>query len=151
MSVFFVLFSIICHRADAQPLSLHPPLPAENAAHIKKISELRSDNRTLKAEKEALQFKLDDETFAGSSWKKEKDRFEMGLVDLRDGKQAAENSLEQARAEAIKHMSQLRDLRAEIDERDASVRVAGEKAALAVEKQRVSDHCLFASLSWIYT
>ena len=59
-------------------------------------------------------------------------------VDLREGKQAAEVSLEQARAEAVKHMSQLRDLRSEIDERDAAVRVAGEKAALAVEKQRVS-------------
>jgi hypothetical protein len=52
---------------------------AENAAHIKKISDLKAENRSLKAEKEALQFKLDDEVYAASSWKREKDRFEMGL------------------------------------------------------------------------
>lgn len=52
---------------------------AENAAHIKKISELKTENRTLKADREQLQYRLDDELFAGSSWKKEKDRFEMGL------------------------------------------------------------------------
>lgn len=96
------------------------------------MTRLKEDNRSLRAERDELQLRFDDEVYNGGAWKKEKDRFETKISDLTAAYEASNNANGEQQAQIVSLLSQVRELRAVLDEAEAD-RAALQKARRQLE------------------
>lgn len=95
----------------------------ENVIHA------RSETTRVRDELEELRSKWDDEVLNSSAWAKEKARLEMTLEDLSSSREEAVNAHNDAQGKIVSLLSQVRTLRASIDD------VAAERDLLQKEKR----------------
>lgn len=96
------------------------------------MSRLRDEMRKLKSEHDELQLRYDDEVYSGTSWKKEKERLETKVGDLAAAYEASNSSNAEQQSQIVSLLSQVRELRAHLDEADAE-RAALSQARRALE------------------
>lgn len=101
------------------------------------LVQVRTENRRLRDEVETLRAKWDDEVLNSSTWAKEKARLEVKLQDLAQSHEEAVNAHNDASAKIVSLLSQVRTLRASIDDTTAERdQLHKDKRAL---EQRLSD------------
>ncbi|KIJ56408.1 hypothetical protein M422DRAFT_150276 [Sphaerobolus stellatus SS14] len=96
------------------------------------MSRLREENRSLRAERDDLQLRFDDEVYNGGAWKKEKERLETKIADLTAAYDSSNNANTEQQAQIVNLLSQVRELRAVLDEAE-SERSALQKARRQLE------------------
>jgi len=96
------------------------------------MSRLREDNRSLRAERDDLQLKYDDEVYNGGAWKKDKERLETKIADLTSAYEASNTANTEQQSQIVGLLSQVRELRAVLDEAEAD-RAALQKARRQLE------------------
>lgn len=101
------------------------------------MSRLREENRSLRADRDKLQLKFDDEVYNGGAWKKEKERLETKINDLSAAYEASNKANSEQQTQVVSLLSQVRELRAVLDEAEAD-RAALQKARRQLEG-RLSD------------
>lgn len=77
---------------------------------------VRSENGRLRDELEELRSKWDDEVLNSSTWAKEKSRLELTLQDLSSSRDEAVNAHNEAQSKIVALLSQVRNLRTDIDD-----------------------------------
>ncbi|KAG8752547.1 hypothetical protein FRC12_011901 [Ceratobasidium sp. 428] len=96
------------------------------------MSRLREENRKARSELDELHLRYDDEVYSGGNWKKEKERFETKISDLTAAYESATNGQTEQQTQVVGLLSQVRELRAVLDEAEAD-RAALQKARRALE------------------
>ncbi|KAG9082348.1 hypothetical protein FRC07_014238, partial [Ceratobasidium sp. 392] len=96
------------------------------------MSRLREENRKTRSELDELHLRYDDEVYSGGNWKKEKERFETKINDLTAAYESATNAQTEQQTQIVGLLSQVRELRAVLDEAEAD-RAALQKARRALE------------------
>lgn len=96
------------------------------------MSRLREENRKTRSELDELHLRYDDEVYSGGAWKKEKERFETKINDLSAAYESATNAQTEQQTQIVGLLSQVRELRAVLDEAEAD-RAALQKARRALE------------------
>lgn len=96
------------------------------------MSRLREENRLIRAERDELQLRFDDEVYSGGAWKKEKERLETKIGDLAAAYEASNNANAEQQGQIVSLLSQVRELRAVLDEAEAD-RTALQKARRQLE------------------
>jgi myosin protein heavy chain len=96
------------------------------------MSRLREENRVMRAERDELQLRYDDEVYNGGAWKKEKERLETKISDINAAYEASNNANAEQQAQIVSLLSQVRELRAVLDEAEAD-RSALQKARRQLE------------------
>ncbi|QRV93317.1 Myosin head (motor domain) [Ceratobasidium sp. AG-Ba] len=96
------------------------------------MSRLREENRKARSELDELHLRYDDEVYSGGNWKKEKERFETKINDLTAAYESATNAQTEQQTQIVGLLSQVRELRAVLDEAEAD-RAALQKARRALE------------------
>jgi myosin protein heavy chain len=95
------------------------------------ISNLREENHKIRSELDELQLRYDDEVYAGSSWKKEKERMNTKILDLTAAYESSKMAQAERQTEVVNLLSQIRELRAVLDEAEA------ERAALKKAREQL--------------
>lgn len=78
----------------------------------------------MRSELDGFQLKYDDEVYASSSWKKDKDRMSTKILDLTGAYESSKAAQAEQQTQIVALLSQVRELRAVLDEAEA------ERAAL---------------------
>ncbi|KAG8784773.1 hypothetical protein FRC15_002641 [Serendipita sp. 397] len=98
---------------------------SEESKHLRdSISNLREENHKMRSELDELQFRHDDEVYAGTAWKKEKERMSTKIFDLTAAYESSKMAQSEQQTQIVALLSQVRELRAVLDEAEA------ERAAL---------------------
>ncbi|CAE6451317.1 unnamed protein product [Rhizoctonia solani] len=98
------------------------------------MSRLREENRKTRSELDDLQLRYDDEVYSGGTWKKDKERYETKIGDLAAAYESATNAQTEQQTQIVALLSQVRELRAVLDEAEAD-RAALQKARRALESR----------------
>lgn len=88
------------------------------------ISNIRQENHTVRTELDELQLRYDDELYASTSWKKDKERLSTKVLDLTAAYESSKAAQAEQQTQIVALLSQVRELRAVLDEAEA------ERAAL---------------------
>lgn len=88
------------------------------------VSNLREENHKMRSELDEIQLLYDDEVYASSSWKKDKERLNTKILDLTGAYESSKASQAEQQTQIVALLSQVRELRAVLDEAEA------ERAAL---------------------
>lgn len=83
------------------------------------MSRLREENHSIRSELDELQLRYDDELYTGENWKKEKDRLEARIGTLTEAYDGATAKQTEAQIQVVSLLSQVRELRAVLDEANA--------------------------------
>ncbi|KAF8754802.1 TRAFAC class myosin-kinesin ATPase superfamily Myosin family [Rhizoctonia solani] len=83
------------------------------------MSRLREENRKTRSELDDLQLRYDDEVYSGGTWKKDKERYETKIGDLAAAYESATNAQTEQQTQIVALLSQVRELRAVLDEAEA--------------------------------
>lgn len=78
----------------------------------------------MRSEQDELQLRFDDEVYASSSWKMDKERMDSKIMDLTAAYESAKSAQSEQQNQIVALLSQVRELRAVLDEAEA------ERAAL---------------------
>jgi myosin protein heavy chain len=97
----------------------------ENVIHV------REENGRLREEIEELRNKWDDELLNSSTWAKEKSRLEMTLQTISNSRDEAANAHNEAQSKIVSLLSQVRNLRTNVDD------LAAERDSAIEEKKRL--------------
>jgi myosin heavy chain 9/10/11/14 len=89
------------------------------------MSRLREENHSIRSEIDDLQLRYDDELYSSDNWKKEKVRLEARIATLSEAYDTATSKQADAQSQVVSLLSQVRELRAVLDEANA------ERSALA--------------------
>ena len=89
------------------------------------MSRLREENHAVRSELDDLQLRYDDELYSSENWKKEKDRLDARISTLTEAYDTATAKQTDAQTQVVSLLSQVRELRAVLDEANA------ERSALA--------------------
>ncbi|KAG8835466.1 hypothetical protein FRC17_003033 [Serendipita sp. 399] len=96
------------------------------------ISNLREENHKMRSELDEIQLRYDDEVYAGTSWKKEKERMSTKILDLTSAYESSKMTQAEQQSQIVALLSQARELRAMLDENEAE-RVALRQARSQLE------------------
>ena len=96
------------------------------------ISNLREENHKMRSELDELQLRYDDELYAGSSWKKDKERMSTKILDLTGAYETSKAAQAEQQTQIVGLHSQVRELRAVLDENEAE-RAALRQARIQLE------------------
>jgi len=96
------------------------------------ISNLREENHKMRSELDELQLLYDDELFASSSWKKDKERMNTKILDLTGAYESSKAAQAEQQTQIVALHSHNRELRAMLDEAEAE-RVALRQARTQLE------------------
>ncbi|KAL1606321.1 class II myosin [Paraconiothyrium brasiliense] len=122
------------YQNELSSLTHELDLERENVLYV------REENGRLKEEIEELRSKWDDEVLNSSTWAKEKSRLEMTLQDISNSRDEAANAHNEAQSKIVSLLSQVRNLRTNVDdiaaERDSAIE---EKRRLEVRLQEAAD------------
>ncbi|KAL5429756.1 hypothetical protein PMIN04_000137 [Paraphaeosphaeria minitans] len=122
------------YQNELSSLTHELDLERENVLYV------REENGRLKEEIEELRNKWDDEVLNSSTWAKEKSRLEMTLQDISNSRDEAANAHNEAQSKIVSLLSQVRNLRTNVDdiaaERDSTIE---EKRRLEVRLQEAAD------------
>ena len=86
----------------------------------------------MRSELDELQLLYDDEVYAGSSWKKDKERMNTKILDLTGAYESSKAAQAEQQTQIVALLSQVRELRAVLDEAEAE-RVALRQARTQLE------------------
>lgn len=104
------------------------------------IIYIREENGRLREEIEEMRSKWDDEVLNSSTWAKEKNRLEMTLQVVSNSRDEAANAHNEAQSKIVNLLSQVRNLRTNVDdlaaERDSAIE---EKKRLETRLQEAAD------------
>ncbi|KZM22403.1 ATP binding [Ascochyta rabiei] len=104
------------------------------------IIYIREENGRLREEIEEMRSKWDDEVLNSSTWAKEKNRLEMTLHVVSNSRDEAANAHNEAQSKIVNLLSQVRNLRTNVDdlaaERDSAIE---EKKRLETRLQEAAD------------
>lgn len=122
------------YQTELSTLTHELDVERENVLYV------REENGRLKEEIEELRSKWDDEVLNSSTWAKEKSRLEMTLQDISNSRDEAANAHNEAQSKIVSLLSQVRNLRTNVDdiaaERDSAIE---EKKRLEVRLQEAAD------------
>lgn len=107
---------------------------AELQSQRDKMIRLREENRSLVSRFEELQLRYEDETIAGATWKKEKDRFEAKIADTTKALEASNAAQSEQQTQIVSLHSQVRELRSVLNEADTD-RTLLKKARQALQAE----------------
>ncbi|OLL25620.1 Myosin type-2 heavy chain 2 [Neolecta irregularis DAH-3] len=95
--------------------SLHGELESERH----NVMDLRTENKKLRASSDSLQVKLDESLLISTSWSKEKARYETKVKEISLALEEALSARRESQSEVVANLSEMRKLRAHIDELEA--------------------------------
>lgn len=95
------------------------------------IIYIREENGRLREEIEEMRSKWDDEVLNSSTWAKEKNRLEMTLHVVSNSRDEAANAHNEAQSKIVNLLSQVRNLRTNVDD------LAAERESAIEEKKRL--------------
>lgn len=113
------------YQAELSALTHELDMERENVIHV------REENGRLREEIEELRNKWDDEVLNSSTWAKEKQRLELTLQDISNSRDEAANAHNEAQTKIVSLLSQVRQLRTNVDD------LAAERDAVLEEKRRL--------------
>jgi myosin protein heavy chain len=113
------------YQNELSSLTHELDLERENVLYV------REENGRLKEEIEELRNKWDDEVLNSSTWAKEKSRLEMTLQDISNSRDEAANAHNEAQSKIVSLLSQVRNLRTNVDD------IAAERDSAMEEKRRI--------------
>jgi myosin protein heavy chain len=113
------------YQTELSTLTHELDLERENVIYV------REENGRLREEIEELRNKWDDEVLNSSTWAKEKSRLEMTLQDISNSRDEAANAHNEAQSKIVSLLSQVRNLRTNVDD------VAAERDSAIDEKKRL--------------
>lgn len=111
------------YQREFSTLTNELEIERENLLHV------REENSRLREELEDLRSKWDNEVLNSSTWAKEKARMEMTLQDVSTSRDEAVNAHNEAQSKVVSLLSQVRNLRTEIED------VTAERDMLLKEKK----------------
>jgi myosin protein heavy chain len=113
------------YQSELSTLTHELDLERENVIYI------REENGRLREEIEEMRSKWDDEVLNSSTWAKEKGRLEMTLHVISNSRDEAANAHNEAQSKIVDLLSQVRNLRTNVDD------LAAERDSAIEEKRRL--------------
>jgi myosin protein heavy chain len=113
------------YQSELSTLTHELDLERENVIYI------REENGRLREEIEEMRSKWDDEVLNSSTWAKEKSRLEMTLQVISNSRDEAANAHNEAQSKIVNLLSQVRNLRTNVDD------LAAERDSAIEEKRRL--------------
>jgi myosin protein heavy chain len=113
------------YQSELSTLTHELDLERENVIYV------REENGRLREEIEEMRSKWDDEVLNSSTWAKEKSRLEMTLQVISNSRDEAANAHNEAQSKIVNLLSQVRNLRTNVDD------LAAERDSAIEEKRRL--------------